>query len=108
MQLQSLVREQYAVDEALNDCRKNGYLTDYVYREEFLTMVLEHWTVEQQLEDYARWAHEAREAREEAEAKALAEKLESARSLLQSGISIEDVTKHLKLSEELVQQLLID
>ena len=68
-------------------------------------MVLEHWTVEQQLEDYARWAHEARE---EAEAKALADKLESARSLLQSGISIEDVTKHLKLSEELVQQLLID
>jgi len=94
-----------AVDEAINDCRKNGYLTDYVYREEFLTMVLEHWTVEQQLEDYARWAHEAREeglekGREEERAKAEAEKLEIVKNMLAEKIPSETITKITGLTDD--------
>jgi len=92
------------VDLAIKDCRKNGYLTDYVNREEFMTMALEYWTVEQQMEDRERWAREMAEA--EAEAKARAEKLESAKVMLSDGLSAEMISKYLNIEIEQIQELI--
>ena len=47
-----------AADRALKDCRNGGYLLDYVDEEEFLTMVTEVWTIEQQMADRELWAAE--------------------------------------------------
>ena len=57
-----------AADRALKDCRNGGYLLDYVDEEEFLTMVTEVWTIEQQMIDRELWA--AEKAREAERAKA--------------------------------------
>ena len=61
-----------AADRALKDCRNGGYLLDYVDKEEFLTMVAEVWTIEQQMADRELWAAERarKEVEEEAEKKA--------------------------------------
>ena len=48
-----------AVDQAFADCGEKGYLMDYIKREEFMAMVTKRWTVEQQIIDYKKWAHEA-------------------------------------------------
>jgi FKBP-type peptidyl-prolyl cis-trans isomerase len=57
-----------AVDQAFADCRREGYLIDYVDREEFLTMVTEVWTIEQQAIDRERWAREEEQAKAEQQA----------------------------------------
>ena len=55
----------FAADRALKDCRSGGYLTNYVNKEEFLTMVTEVWTIEQQAADRERWAREEERAKAE-------------------------------------------
>ena len=99
---------QLAVDKALTDCKANGYLDDYTSREEFLSMVTERWTVEQQMEDYATWAREEgrEEGREEERAKAESEKIEIIKTMLNDGLSIEVVAKYLGFSAEKVQEFL--
>ena len=87
---------QHAVDKAINDCRNEGYLVDYVDREEFLTMVTEVWTIEQQAEDRERWAREEeRKKAEEAiwtiEQQAEEVKLETVKRLLKMGLSHIDI-----------------
>ena len=57
---------QYAVDKALKDCRNEGYLDDYVDKEEFLSMITDVWTIEQQFIDRERWATERAEKKSEA------------------------------------------
>ena len=123
-----------ALEKALEDCRKAGYLLNFVNEEVFMTMLTEHWTAEQQLIDHERWAREEeqakaeeqerkareeeqakakeqeRKAREEEQAKAQAkaeiEKLEIAKKFLSSGISPEVVAENCKLSLEIVNVLL--
>ena len=83
---------QLAVYSAFQDCRDNGYLLDYVDKEEFLAMVIEHWTIEQQLED--REAYGREEARAEERARAEAEKLEIVKRMLVDGVSKEAIAKY--------------
>jgi len=110
----------YAADMALEDCRRGGYLADYVDKEEFLTMVVEVWTIEQQAADRERWAREEERAKAEAErieerAKAEAElsraqeerikaekqlksdKLEIAKNLIASNVSIDIIASSTQL-----------
>jgi len=54
---------QHAIDKALNDCRDESYLDDYVNKEEFLSMVTKVWTIEQQAIDRERWAREEEQAK---------------------------------------------
>ncbi|MCL2560609.1 MAG: hypothetical protein FWE07_08995 [Turicibacter sp.] len=55
-------------------------------------MVTERWTIEQQKEDYARWAREE-------------ERQEIARSLISNGISLDVIIESTGLSEEAVLKL---
>jgi hypothetical protein len=93
-----------ALEKALEDCRKAGYLLDFINEEAFMTMLTEYWTSEQQIIDHARWA------REEEQAKAEIEKLEIAKEIakkfLSSGISPEVVAENCNLSLEIVNALL--
>ena len=74
-----------AADRALKDCRNGGYLLDYVDEEEFLTMVTEVWTIEQQMADRELWAAErAREAAEEKAEKKIAKAEEKAEKALEA------------------------
>ena len=90
---------QLAVDKALKDCKENGYLDNYTNREEFLSMVTERWTVEQQMEDYANWA------REEERAKAEAEKLDIVTAMLSDGLPIETIAKYSGISIDVIKEL---
>lgn len=94
---------QLAIHNAFQDCRTHGYLLDYVDREEFLTLIIECWTVEQQLED--REAYGREEGREEERAKAEAEKLEIAKKLLAMGITMDDVADVTSISIEKIKLL---
>ena len=104
----------FAVEKALEDCRSGGYLVDYVDKEEFLTMVTEVWTIEQQLIDRERWA--AEKAREEERLKTeseiakvkeknKADKLEIAKNFINNGVSIDIIASSTRLSKEEVLKL---
>ena len=104
-----------AVDEAIKDCRKNGYLTNCVDREEFMTMVVRHWTIEELLEDERCWSLEQiaeAKVKAEASAKAKAEakveivKLESAKKFLAMGLAVEDIAIGLGLEVEIINDLI--
>jgi len=92
-----------AADKALKDCRNAGYLMDYVDKEEFLTMVTEVWTIEKQAADRERWAREEEKAK--AEKKIKADKLEIAKSLINSAVSVDIITNSTKLSKAEILKL---
>ena len=107
-----------AVDQAFSDCREKGYLMDYIKREEFMAMVTKRWTVEQQIIDYKKWAHEAgleagrKEERAKAEAekqelleKVKADKIETIKRLLQLGLAHEDIAQVVDVDISIVNQL---
>ena len=92
-----------AVDRAFKACREKGYLMDYINREEFLAMVTERWTVEQQFIDRERWARE--EERAKAQQLLQAEKIATIKGLLENGVSLETIAASLNLSVEEVVTL---
>ena len=118
---------QQAIDKAFKDCRQEGYLIDYVDKEEFLSMVTQVWTIEQQIIDRENWVREELDAKiakvkedlkkteadlKKSEAdraadseKSKAEKLEMVKNLITSNVSIEAIASSSQLSKEEVLKI---
>lgn len=100
-----------AVDQAFKDCREKGYLMDYIKREEFMAMVTKRWTVEQQIIDHKKWAHEAgleaglEAGRKEERAKAEVEKIETITRLLGMGLTSSEVAKAVNVDPQFVENI---
>ena len=99
---------RFAANKALQNCRDEGYLIDYIDREEFMTMVTEVWTVEQQLIDRERWAAEKarEEERKKAEEAIVTEKFRIAKNLITNGVAIDIIVSTTQLSKAEILELM--
>ena len=106
-----------AIDKALKDCDAEGYLKEYVNKEEFQSMLVKRWTVEQQIEDVrkharflaeeelkAEWLNAEKEFKDE-RLKAEKEKLILASRMLSDGLTIDVVGKYTNLNIEKIEEL---
>lgn len=96
-----------AMEKARIDCRQNGYLLNHIDTEGFATMAIEHWTVEQQLEDEKRWAKEWAEERvriaeekAEAVAEAMAEAMAEAVAVAEAKVEAKQLEIVKKMLDE--------
>ena len=102
-----LMNQGMLLNDALDQIVSEGYLLDFFGRKENRDMFADVFSYEQQLKDYGAqqaWM-EAKEKILEAEKKAEAEQLESARRLLSRGVKIEHIAEDLNLDIEIISAI---
>lgn len=90
-----------AAAKALEECKENQLLIDYIGRKEFLSMSVDTYTIEQQLKDEREYGLE--EGLEKGE---LNERLRTAKELILEGLTKEKICKITLLNEDIVDELL--
>ena len=85
-----------ALAKAIEDCKTKGYLDDYMDKEEFLTMLPNVYTIEQQLMDQLEYGIEQG---------ALEKALDTTKKALQSGIDVVTVAMITDLPIDEVEKL---
>ena len=116
-----------AIDIAIKDTKKEGYLVDYLNRREFMTMMLKTWTIEDQIaflkkeaeqekKELEKKAEEEKKKAEEEKKKAVEEEKKKAeeaekkienmiRKMLKDGETIEGISRYIDIPESLIKKL---